>query len=97
MPPGQISRPGWTDYVKEMNKKGFLFAALALLPCMMMKAQSMENVLAPRRQGLAVIAALEAKGDQAGLETALAAALDGGLTISEAKEALSQLLSLIHI
>lgn len=34
--------------------------------------QPMKNVLAPRRQGLAVIAALEAKGDQAGLETALA-------------------------
>ena len=33
--------------------------------------QPMKNVLAPRRQGLAVIAALEAKGDQAGLETAL--------------------------
>jgi len=77
--------------VKEMNKKGFMFAALALLLCVTMKAQSMDNVLAPRRQGLAVIAALEAKGDQAGLETALADALDKGLTISEAKEALSQL------
>ena len=51
----------------------------------------MENALSPRRQGLAVIAALEAKGDQAGLETALAEALDSGLTVSEAKEALSQL------
>ena len=51
----------------------------------------MENILSPRRQGLAVIAALEAKGDQAGLETAIAEALDNGLTVSEAKEALSQL------
>ena len=65
--------------------------SLALLPSLTMTAQSMDNVLAPRRQGLAVIAALEAKGDQAGLETALADALDKGLTISEAKEALSQL------
>ena len=51
----------------------------------------MENELTPRRQGLAVIAALEAKGDQNGLEKAIAEALDNGLTISEAKEALSQL------
>ena len=55
------------------------------------KAQNMNNALTPRRQGLAVIASLEAKGDQAGLEAALADALDNGLTVSEAKEALSQL------
>ena len=51
----------------------------------------MDNALSPRRHGLAVIAALEAKGDQAGLESALSEALDNGLTVSEAKEALSQL------
>ena len=51
----------------------------------------MDGILTPRRQGLAVIAALEAKGDQAGLEKAAAEALDNGLTVSEAKEALSQL------
>lgn len=51
----------------------------------------MENALTPRRQGLAVMAALEAKGDQAGLEKAAVEALDNGLTVSEAKEALSQL------
>ena len=54
-------------------------------------AQTMDIALSPRRQGLAVIAALEAKGDQAGLEKAAAEALDNGLTVSEAKEALSQL------
>ena len=54
-------------------------------------AQTMDISLTPRRQGLAVIAALEAKGDQAGLEKAAAEALDNGLTVSEAKEALSQL------
>lgn len=47
--------------------------------------------LTPRRQGLAVIAALEARGDQAGLESAIADALNSGVTVSEAKEALSQL------
>ena len=63
----------------------------ALLPSLYLNAQPMDNTLTPRRQGLAVIAALEARGDQAGLETALAEALEGGLTVSEAKEALSQL------
>ena len=55
------------------------------------KQQTMNNVLTPRRQGLAVMAALEAKGDQTGLEKAAVEALDNGLTVSEAKEALSQL------
>ena len=59
----------------------------ALLPSLYLNAQPMDNTLTPRRQGLAVIAALEARGDQAGLETALAEALEGGLTVSEAKEA----------
>lgn len=63
----------------------------ALLPSLYLNAQPMDNTLTPRRQGLAVIAALEARGDQAGLETALAEALEGGLTVNEAKEALSQL------
>ena len=55
------------------------------------KTQTMNTTLTPRRQGLAVIASLEAKGEQAGLESALSEALNNGLTISEAKEALSQL------
>ena len=55
------------------------------------KQQTMNNALTPRRQGLAVMAALEAKGDQTGLENAAVEALDNGLTVSEAKEALSQL------
>ena len=61
------------------------------LTCMTINAQSMDHTLTPRRQGLAVIAALEAKGDQAALEKAIPEALDKGLSISEAKEALSQL------
>ncbi len=51
----------------------------------------MNNALTPRRQALAVIASLEARGDQKALEGAIAEGLDKGLTISEAKEALSQL------
>ena len=65
-------------------KKVLLSAAL-MLPFLTINAQQMDNVLSPRRQGLAVIAALEAKGDQVSLETALAEALDNGLTVSEAK------------
>ena len=65
--------------------------AASLFSCMVLNVQDMENALTPRRQGLAVIAALEAKGDQAALEKAATEALDNGLTISEAKEALSQL------
>ena len=43
--------------------KPILLAAF-LLPSMIINAQNMDNVLTPRRQGLAVMAALEAKGDQ---------------------------------
>ena len=68
-----------------------ILIASFLLTCLTLNAQNMENALTPRRQGLAVMAALEAKGDQAGLERAASEALDNGLTISEAKEALSQL------
>lgn len=68
-----------------------ILLAASLLSGLLLNAQNMENELTPRRQGLAVIAALEAKGDQNGLEKAIAEALDNGLTISEAKEALSQL------
>lgn len=63
----------------------------AVQPMTINNENNMNQALSPRRQGLAVIAALEAKGDQAALEKAAAEALDNGLTVSEAKEALSQL------
>lgn len=71
--------------------KKILLTSIVLLPCLLTFAQDMNQTLASRRQGLAVIAAYEAKGDQNGLEAALREALDNGLTVSEAKEALSQL------
>ena len=71
--------------------KNTILLAAILLPSLIINAQNMDHVLSSRRQGLAVIAAMEAKGDQAGLEKAAADALDNGLTVSEAKEALSQL------
>ncbi len=47
--------------------------------------------LSPRQQALSAIAACEAKGDQTALTTCLNEGFDNGLTVSEAKEALSQL------
>ena len=69
--------------------KRLILLAASLLSGLLLNARNMENELTPRRQGLAVIAALEAKGDQNGLEKAIADALDNGLTIIEAKEALA--------
>ncbi len=72
-------------------KKGImaLLAAAALLLSIPLKAQDM--ALTPRQQSLSTIAALEAKGDIEGLAKALDAGLDNGLTVAEAKEALSHL------
>jgi len=51
----------------------------------------MTTILTPRQQALSAIAACEAKGDQVALAAALNEGLDTGLSVSEAKEALSQL------
>ncbi len=47
--------------------------------------------LTPRQQALSAIAACEAKGDQVALAASLNDGFENGLTVSEAKEALSQL------
>ncbi|MCR5077700.1 MAG: carboxymuconolactone decarboxylase family protein [Prevotella sp.] len=47
--------------------------------------------LTTRQQALVLIASMEAKGDIEGLKKALNNSFDNGLTVSEAKEALSQL------
>jgi alkylhydroperoxidase/carboxymuconolactone decarboxylase family protein YurZ/quercetin dioxygenase-like cupin family protein len=47
--------------------------------------------LTPRQQTLSAIAACEAKGDQVALAASLNDGFENGLTVSEAKEALSQL------
>ena len=67
--------------------------ALVIMACGLstIKAQNDMEVLNKKQQHLAVIAAFEAKGDIEGLKTALTDALDGGLTVNEAKEALSHL------
>lgn len=56
---------------------------------MVRKTDIME--LTTRQQSLVLIASMEAKGDMEGLAAALNTAFDNRLTISEAKEALSQL------
>ena len=60
--------------------------------CSQIKAEeNMKNVLNEKQQCMAAIACLEAKGDIDGLTAAINAGFDAGLTVSEIKEALSQL------
>ena len=60
--------------------------------CSQIKAEeNMKNVLNEKQQCMAAIACLEAKGDIDALTTAINAGFDAGLTVSEIKEALSQL------
>ena len=68
--------------------KHFLSTILfALAMATTISAQSLTD----RQRHLATIAALEAQGDLVRLEPAIIAALDGGITINEIKEAFSQL------
>ena len=53
--------------------------------------QMEQNILTKRQQSLIVMGALEAKGDLPALKDAIHQGLDAGVTVSEAKEALSQL------
>lgn len=67
-------------------------AAVLTAVCSPLKANSrMENVLNEKQQCMAVIACMEAKGDINGLADAIGGGLDAGLTVSQIKEALSQL------
>ena len=67
-----------------------MLAVTMLLASTYLNAQT-NMVLTNKQQALVVIAAHEAKGNIEGLKLALNEGLDNGLTISEAKEALSQL------
>ena len=71
-----------------MKKTTILLAALFLL-LVQIKGQNM--ALTTKQQALVAIAAHEAKGDIEGLKVALNEGFTQGLTVSEAKEALSQL------
>jgi len=72
-----------------MTKK-LIAAAAALLLSAGLKAQN-NMELSNRQQAFVAIAAHEAKGDLQGLKVALNDGFENGVTISEAKEALSQL------
>lgn len=69
--------------------KKLIIMATVLLMSLQINAQYM--ALTTRQQALVAIAANEAKGNIEGLKVALNEGFDNGLTISEAKEALSQL------
>ena len=68
-----------------------LAAAITSTAATAYSQENMETTLNNRQQHLVAIASLEAKGDLANLAAELDSALDDGLTVSEAKEALSHL------
>jgi AhpD family alkylhydroperoxidase len=71
-------------------KKLYIFVvACAVAASVLAKSEKM--TLTTRQQALVVVAATTAKGDMEGLKAALNEGLGYGLTVSEAKEALSQL------
>ena len=74
--------------MKTINR--WMLAVAMLLASTFINAQQ-NMVLTNKQQALVAIAAHEAKGNIEGLKQALNEGLDNGLTISEAKEALSQL------
>lgn len=54
-------------------------------------AQNMDNILTPRQLSLAKCASFEARGDMPNLEASIDEAFDNGVSVSELKEAFSQL------
>ena len=72
-----------------MKKITFLLAATLFMMSLQTKGQNM--ALTTKQQALVAIAANEAKGNIEGLKAALNEGLEQGLTVSEAKEALSHL------
>ena len=64
---------------------------LAALFMMTLQTNAQDMALTTKQQALVAIAATEAKGDIEGLKAALNEGFAAGLTVSEAKEALSQL------
>lgn len=74
-----------------MHIKRIMTAVLALMVSGSLFAQQKTMELTSKQQALVVIAANEAKGNTEALAKALHDGLDQGLTVSEAKEALSQL------
>lgn len=75
-----------------MILKKFITASLiSLAIATTAEAETMKNILTTKQQSLAIIACLEAKGDLPELHKAINKGLDDGLTVSQVKEALSQL------
>lgn len=72
-------------------KKLFTAIACAALCMCVVQAQNSESMLSMKERQIAAISGSAAKGDMAGLTTALTAGLDAGLTVNEIKEVLVQL------
>ena len=72
-------------------KTTFWLLAASLLAVLHTNAKTTDMELTPKQRSLVAIAAMEAKGDIEGLRKALNNGFEQGLTVSEAKEALSQL------
>ena len=75
----------------KMKAAMMIIAAWILVAGAEAKEKEVKNTLTVRQSHLVAIAAFEAKGDVSGLSRELNAALDDGVSVSEAKEALSQL------
>lgn len=73
-----------------MKKIARIAAAAAICILNAAEAKDGAGALTSRERGIALGAAYAAKGDQAGLKTALAAGLDSGVTVNEYKEVLVQ-------
>ena len=69
----------------------FAVAVTVTATVMAQNTTDMNNVLTTRQQHLVAVAALEAKGDLKNLSLAIDSALDDEVTVSDIKEALSQL------
>lgn len=74
-----------------MKRIAMLLCMAMMVVCGTLKAQDNMEALSKKQQNLVVMAAFEAKGDISGLKKALHTALDEGMTVNEAKEALSHL------
>lgn len=78
--------------MKNLLKTTVLATALLTAQTLNIKAQTnMPSVLSEKQQALITLALFEAKGDLPSLKTAINQALEGALTVNEAKEAFSHL------
>ena len=72
-----------------LNMRKLLTVIVCATFCIsVVQAQNSESMLSMKERQIAAISGSAAKGDKAGLATALTAGLDAGLTVNEIKEVL---------